>query len=82
MADGARSVLGSDVGLSITGVAGPDTQDDEPPGTVFVGLSREGVDTETSAFKVPGDRERVRQYATIAALDFLRRRVGGPPPTA
>ncbi len=79
MADGARRVLGSDVGLSITGVAGPDTQDNQPPGTVFVGISRHGHDTEASAFTVPGDRERVRQYATIAALDLLRRRLGGPP---
>lgn len=78
MADGARRVLGSDVGLSITGVAGPDTQDDQPPGTVFVGLSRDGHDTESFGFKVPGDRDRVRQYATIAALDLLRRQVGGP----
>ena len=42
MAEGARRVLGSDVGLSITGVAGPDAQDDQPPGTVFVGLARSG----------------------------------------
>ncbi len=79
MADGARRVLGSDVGLSITGVAGPDTQDDQPPGTVFVGLSRQGHDTASFAFNVPGDRDRVRQYATIAALDLLRRQVGGAP---
>jgi nicotinamide-nucleotide amidase len=78
MADGARRVLGSDVGLSITGVAGPDTQDDQPPGTVFVGLSRDGHATESFGFNVPGDRDRVRQYATIAALDLLRRQVGGP----
>ncbi len=76
MADGARRVLGSDVGLSLTGVAGPDPQDDQPPGTVFVGLSRPGHDTESFGFKVPGDRDRVRQYATIAALDLLRRQLG------
>ena len=73
MADGARSVLGADVGLSMTGVAGPDPQDDQPPGTVFVGLSRPGHQTASFSFTVPGDRERVRQYATIAALDLLRR---------
>jgi nicotinamide-nucleotide amidase len=75
MAEGARRVLGADVGLSITGVAGPDPQDDQPPGTVFVGLAVEGRETEAVAFSVPGDRDRVRQYATIAALDLLRRRV-------
>ncbi len=73
MADGARSVLGADVGLSMTGVAGPDPQDDQPPGTVFVGLARAGHETASFSFTVPGDRDRVRQYATIAALDLLRR---------
>ena len=76
MAEGARRVLGSDVGLSITGVAGPDAQDDQPPGTVFVGLARSGQTTESFGFNVPGDRDRVRQYATIAALDLLRRDLG------
>jgi nicotinamide-nucleotide amidase len=76
MADGARRVLESDVGLSITGVAGPDPQDGQPPGTVFVGLSRAGVPTESFRFAVPGDRDRVRQYATISALDWLRRTLG------
>jgi nicotinamide-nucleotide amidase len=77
MADGARRVLGSDVGLSITGVAGPDTQDGQPPGTVFVGLARAGHETASFGFNVPGDRDRVRQYATIAALDLLRRTLAG-----
>jgi nicotinamide-nucleotide amidase len=84
MAEGARRVLGADVGLSITGVAGPDPQDDQPPGTVFVGVARPERATEAVGFTVPGDRERVRQYATIAALDLLRRTVGseGSPPSA
>jgi nicotinamide-nucleotide amidase len=76
MAEGARRVLGSDVGLSVTGVAGPAEQDGQPPGTVFVGLARPGRDPEAFAFSVPGDRARVRQYATIAALDLLRRSLG------
>ena len=73
MADGARRVLGADVGLSVTGVAGPTEQDGQPVGTVFVGLSRPGHETAATGFTVPGDRARVRQYATIAALDYLRR---------
>ena len=73
MAEGARDVLGADVGLSMTGVAGPDSQEDKPPGTVFVGLARPDHETASFAFNVPGDRDRVRQYATIAALDLLRR---------
>jgi len=73
MAEGARRVLGSDIGLSMTGVAGPTEQDGQPAGTVFVGLARPGREPEAVGFTVPGDRARVRQYATIAALDFLRR---------
>ena len=73
MAEGAQRVLGADVGLAVTGVAGPTEQDDQPVGTVFVGLARPGRAPEAVGFSVPGDRARVRQYATIAALDFLRR---------
>lgn len=73
MAEGAVRVLGSDIGLSMTGVAGPESQDDQPPGTVFVGLARPGRETEAVSFTLPGDRDRIRQYATISALDFLRR---------
>jgi nicotinamide mononucleotide (NMN) deamidase PncC len=79
MADGARRVLGADVGLSVTGVAGPTEQDGRPVGTVFVGLARPGHATESVAFSVPGDRDRIRQYATIAALDFLRRSLDAFP---
>ncbi len=73
MAEGAQRVLGADVGLSVTGVAGPTEQDGRPVGTVFVGLARPGHESQAVQFTVPGDRDRIRQYATIAALDYLRR---------
>jgi nicotinamide-nucleotide amidase len=75
MAEGARRVLGADVALALTGVAGPDEQEGHPPGTVFVGLARPGAATESLEAHLPGDRDRVRQYATISALDLLRRRL-------
>ncbi|HXQ59290.1 MAG TPA: competence/damage-inducible protein A [Acidimicrobiales bacterium] len=75
MAEGARRVLGADVGLALTGVAGPDAQEGRPPGTVFVGLALPGAGTESLEAHLPGDRDRVRQYATISALDLLRRRL-------
>ena len=75
MADGARRVLGADVGLALTGVAGPDEQDGQPPGTLFIGLALPGADAESIEAHLPGDRERVRQFATISALDLLRRRL-------
>ena len=75
MASGARRVLGADVGLALTGVAGPDEQEGVAPGTVIVGLALPGRDAESLQVHLPGDRERVRQYAVISALDLLRRRL-------
>ncbi len=72
MASGIVSTLASDVGLAVTGVAGPEPQDGEPPGTVFVGLSLDGA-VSTTRLHLAGDRTRVRHYTTISALDVLRR---------
>ncbi|MBS1847656.1 MAG: competence/damage-inducible protein A [Actinobacteria bacterium] len=72
MADGVRRLLGADVGLSITGVAGPAPQDDRAPGTVFVGYAI-GEVVEAKQLSLFGDRARIRAYATISALDVLRR---------
>jgi nicotinamide-nucleotide amidase len=74
MAVGAARVLGADVGLSVTGVAGPTEQDGQPVGTVWMGLA---IDDTASAVSVrlPGDRDQIRQFATISALDLLRRRL-------
>ena len=73
MAEGAARVMGADIGLGITGVAGPEEQEGVAPGTVFVGLSLPGQPAQTRELRVPGDRERVRQYGAISALDLLRR---------
>jgi nicotinamide-nucleotide amidase len=72
MASGVRKLLESDIGLSVTGVAGPDEQDGQAAGTVFVGLDLGGGATSV-ALRLPGDRPRVRSYAAISALDALRR---------
>lgn len=74
MASGARRVLGADVGLGVTGVAGPDTQDDQPVGTVFFASDVDG-DVEVRRVQLPGDRERIRQFACISLLDSLRHRL-------
>ena len=72
MARGVRELFGADLGLSVTGVAGPEEQDGLAPGTVFVGLDL-GTDVEHVALSLPGDRPRVRAYSAISALDALRR---------
>ena len=81
MAEGVRRVLGADVGLAVTGVAGPEEQDGHRAGTVFVGLAI-GDEITDVALRLPGDRPRVRSYSAISALDALRRaldRTGGAP---
>jgi nicotinamide-nucleotide amidase len=72
MARGVRTLLGSDIALSVTGVAGPEEQDGQPAGTVFVGVAV-GESVEHVALHLPGDRPRVRSYSAISALDALRR---------
>ncbi|CAN5891742.1 competence/damage-inducible protein A [soil metagenome] len=79
MAVGARRVLGADVGVAVTGVAGPDSQEGRPPGTVFVGLDLGPAAAEAGpeAFEVqlPGHRLQVRQFSVITALSALRTRL-------
>jgi len=77
MARGVSRVTGSDVGLGITGVAGPDDQEGVDPGTIFVGLRLPDGTLSTRELHLPGDRERVRQYSAISALDLLRRALIG-----
>ena len=79
MAEGVCKVTGADVGLGITGVAGPDDQEGVAPGTIFVGIALPDQPTETRQLRLPGDRERVRQYGAISALDLLRRALEAPP---
>ena len=72
LADGIRRRVGSDLGLGITGVAGPGGGSEEKPvGTVHIGLaSAAGV--RERALRFPGDREMVRMQASQAALDMVR----------
>jgi nicotinamide-nucleotide amidase len=76
MAAGARRIFGADVGLALTGVAGPDPHVGKPVGTVCVGLDAEGA-ARSRCFGAPGDRQMVRRWAEQAALDLLRRHLLG-----
>lgn len=75
MAAGVRDLLGADVGLGVTGVAGPESAEGHPPGTVFLGMVIGADDPVTAEVRLPGDRVRVRQFACITLLDMLRRRL-------
>jgi len=74
MAEGVRRALGSDVGLALTGVAGPTEQDDVPVGTVCIGVALP-FGTSTTTVRLGKRREQIRQFAVINALDLLRRKL-------
>lgn len=72
MAVGVRKALGSDIGLSLTGVAGPAEQDGVKVGTVCVGIAFSDGTTKSTTFHLPIGREQMRQLSVITALNFLR----------
>ncbi len=74
MAEGVRKLLDTDVGLSVTGVAGPGRQEDQPVGTAWLGVALP-TGSEAVHVRLPGDRVRIRQLAAISVLDLLRRRL-------
>lgn len=72
MADGIRSATGSDWGLSVTGIAGPDGGTDEKPvGTVWFGVASSQAQL-ARRFQFPGDRTSVRSRSVLIALQCLR----------
>jgi nicotinamide-nucleotide amidase len=72
MARGVRRALGSDVGVSTTGVAGPEPLEGHPPGELWVAVASEEGE-EARHFRAPGDRAQVRRWAQVQALDLLRK---------
>ena len=73
LAVGIRKQTGASLGVGITGIAGPTGGTDEKPvGLVYVALS-DGKKTVVVKKNFPGERERVRNFATLQALDMVRR---------
>lgn len=73
LARGVRNALHADIGLSITGIAGPGGgTEDKPVGLVYIGIS-DGETSENRHRIMPGDRESVRERSTYLALSWLRR---------
>ncbi len=74
MARGVRRVLRSDLGVAVTGIAGPDGGTAEKPvGTVCFSVSGPGEQVTTMTRVVPGDRQLIRQWSVMVALDLVRR---------
>ena len=73
MATGVRAAAGTDIGLAVTGIAGPDGgSDDKPVGTVYLAMISPGSQ-RVERFNFSGDRNQVRLRTACTALDWLRR---------
>ena len=68
-AQSARSQFGTDVGIA---ALAPEDTEDTPPGTVFIAISMQGT-RKSRAITLPGARSRMRSYAVISLLDYLRK---------
>jgi nicotinamide-nucleotide amidase len=72
MAVGVRRVVGSDVGIAATGVAGPDEQEGRAVGTVCLAIAI-GDEVTTLEVRLPGQRNQVREFTVITLLSAVRR---------
>ncbi|MFF6808109.1 nicotinamide-nucleotide amidohydrolase family protein [Streptomyces sp. NPDC012616] len=84
MAAGVRRALGADWGLATTGVAGPDAQDGQPVGTVFVAVDGPfGADPgsaaggKVEALRLNGDRAEIRRESVRSVLALLLTELAG-----
>jgi nicotinamide-nucleotide amidase len=84
MAGGVRTKLAAKagvdealvVGLSTTGVAGPDSQDGKPVGTVYIGISLSGSESVLAEL-FSGDRAEIRRATVISAIEGLHQQLAG-----
>ena len=79
LAVGIRERTGASFGISITGLAGPGggppgPDEKKPVGLVYIGLATESG-TDCREFNIPGDRDRVRLWASQHALEMIRRKL-------
>ncbi|MEC1721931.1 competence/damage-inducible protein A [Schinkia azotoformans] len=77
MAENVRQLLNTDIGISFTGVAGPDKQEGKPVGTVFVGIAINGKKTKIFTLNLAGSRSGIRtksvKYGYFHLLKILSR---------
>ena len=71
MARGARRLAGADLGVAVTGVAGPEPQDGQPVGTVYAAVAGPGHEPRVERFRFTGDRAGIRYRTVEGALAVL-----------
>lgn len=75
MAEGIAKAAGTDIGVSVTGIAGPGGgTEDKPVGLVYVGLYIRGK-VEVKKLNLSGDRQKVRNRTVVTVLDWIRREI-------
>jgi nicotinamide-nucleotide amidase len=70
MAEKVRTLMGTTYGVSTTGVAGPDSQEDQPVGTVFVGVAGPD-DTDVRRLALDGARMEIQKQTVAEAMSAL-----------
>lgn len=75
MAESATRLLGADVAVAVTGAGGPDPQEGQPPGTVWMAVTV-GGETGTQLHHFDGDPPEVIQKSVVAALEQVLAAVG------
>ena len=72
MARGVRKLSGADIGVSISGIAGPGGGSPEKPvGTVYIGLDAPGIETKSEKFQFSGSREQIKNVSSETALVII-----------
>ncbi|UYQ64780.1 CinA family protein [Streptomyces peucetius] len=77
MAAGVRDVLGADWGVATTGVAGPEPQDGQAVGTVYVAVAGPAGAGKVTALRLNGDRGEIRRESVRSVLELLRDELHG-----
>ena len=75
MAERTRIKMDTDFGISFTGVAGPDTLEGNPAGTVWIGISQRGRQTAAFEYHFYGDRDAVRVRSVLAGFDLINKKL-------
>ena len=79
MAAGVKMHMKTDLGLAVTGIAGPEGgSKNKPVGTVYIGLAAK-KDLFSKKYRFWGTREQVKLNSSMMALDWLRRYLNGDP---
>ncbi len=71
LAENIKTMMGTDIGISFTGVAGPDLLEGKPVGTIYIGIASQQSDTQVYSLTLAGGRDSIRERAVKYGLYYL-----------